>query len=100
MALLSFKEKYFNQEEIDCSEETQVQTAFVLINAEAGSETEVLRELSKVEGVKEVLQVFGVYDIIARIEAQDMHELKETILHCIRKRGGIKSTLTMVVSES
>jgi len=42
--------------------------AFVLINAEIGEEAEVLKALKKVENVKEAYLIYGVYDIIARVE--------------------------------
>jgi len=40
-------------------------TAFVLINTEIGSESDVLKELKGVEGVDEASAVYGVYDIVA-----------------------------------
>ncbi|MEM2905906.1 MAG: hypothetical protein QW057_08640 [Candidatus Bathyarchaeia archaeon] len=42
--------------------------AFVLINAEIGEEVEVLKALRKLENVKEAYLIYGVYDIIARVE--------------------------------
>ena len=51
-------------------------TAFVLINTEIGSETDVLKELKKVEGVDEASAVYGVYDIVARVKADTMDRLK------------------------
>jgi len=38
--------------------------AFVLMNAELGSEDSIVGELRRIEGVKEVYQVYGVYDIV------------------------------------
>lgn len=42
--------------------------AFVLINSEIGAEEEVLNTLRSMESVKEAYIVYGVYDIIARVE--------------------------------
>ena len=42
--------------------------AFVLMNAELGSEESIVQDLKKLEGVKEVFQVYGVYDIVAQLE--------------------------------
>ena len=53
--------------------------AFVLINAEIGSENEILEGLSKVKNVIEAHMVYGVYDIVAKVEAETMEKLKETI---------------------
>ena len=52
--------------------------AYVLINAEIGSEEALGKELLKVEGVIEASIVYGVYDIVAKVEADTMEELKQT----------------------
>ena len=72
-------------------------TAFVLINAEIGAETEVLKGLKDVKEVKEGHMVYGVYDIIARIETETMQELKDIISWKIRRLDKVRSTLTMIV---
>ncbi|AIF83267.1 transcriptional regulator [Candidatus Nitrososphaera evergladensis SR1] len=73
--------------------------AFVLMNAELGSEDSLVSELKKMEGIKEVYQVYGVYDIVAQVEAEAMEKVKETITWKLRKLNGVKSTLTMIVME-
>jgi len=73
--------------------------AFVLLNAELGSEDSIVNELKKIEGVKEVYQVYGVYDIVAQVESNTMERVKETITWKLRKLNGVKSTLTMIVME-
>jgi DNA-binding Lrp family transcriptional regulator len=73
--------------------------AFVLMNAELGSEDSLVSELKKLESVKEVYQVYGVYDIVAQVEANTMEKVKETITWKLRKLNGVKSTLTMIVME-
>lgn len=74
--------------------------AFVLINTEIGAEEEVLSELKKVNEVKEAYVVYGVYDIIARIQADTMEKLKEIVSWKIRRLDKVRSTLTMLVIES
>jgi len=73
--------------------------AFVLINAEVGSENEVVKELRRVEHVKEAYLVYGVYDIVAKVEAETMDKLKEVIASKVRGVNKIRSTLTMMVIE-
>jgi DNA-binding Lrp family transcriptional regulator len=73
--------------------------AFVLMNAELGSEDSTVSELKKLEGVNVVYQVYGVYDIVAQVEADTMEKVKETITWKLRKLNGVKSTLTMIVME-
>ena len=74
--------------------------AFVLINAEIGSEEEVLKSLKEVEGVEEAYAVYGVYDIVAKIRADTMDKLKEVVTWHIRRLNKVRSTLTMIVVES
>ena len=72
-------------------------TAFVLINAEIGAESEVLKDLKGIPEVKEAHMVYGVYDIIARVETETMQELKDAISWKIRRLDKVRSTLTMIV---
>jgi DNA-binding Lrp family transcriptional regulator len=74
-------------------------TAFVLINTEIGSESDVLKDLKKVEGVEEASAVYGVYDIVARVKADTMDKLKEIVTWRIRRLDKVRSTLTMIVVE-
>jgi len=71
----------------------------VLINSEIGSEEAVLLELRKIKNVVESYVVYGVYDIIAKVEAETMEKLKECITWNIRRLEKVRSTLTMIVIE-
>jgi len=73
--------------------------AFVLINAESGMEDKVLKELKEIEGVNEAYFSYGVYDIIARVEAESMEELKDLITRRIRALSKVRSTLTLIITE-
>ncbi len=73
--------------------------AFVFINAEIGSENEVLNELRKLSSVKEAFSVYGVYDIVAKVEADTMDKLKEVITSRVRRLNKVRSTLTMMVID-
>ena len=74
-------------------------TAFVLINTELGSETDVLKDLKKVEGVAEVYAVYGTYDVVAKVKAETMDRLKEIVTVRIRKVNNVRATLTLMSSE-
>ncbi len=74
--------------------------SFVLINAEIGSEEEVLKELQKVEGVVEAFIVYGVYDVVAKIRADTMDRLKDVVTWHVRRLNKVRSTLTMIVVET
>ena len=73
--------------------------AFLFINVQPGSETEVLERLREVPEVKESYFVYGVYDIVAKIETDSMERLKEVISSKVRRLDNIRSTLTTIVIE-
>jgi len=73
--------------------------AIVLINTDIGTEEEVLNMLGNIEGVTEAYIVYGVYDIVAKVQAPSTEALKEIISSRIRKIPKVRSTLTMIVVE-
>jgi DNA-binding Lrp family transcriptional regulator len=77
-----------------------VPTAIVLINAESGAEGEIFEKLRSVPQVTEAYVVYGVYDLVVKIEADSLDALKETVSSVIRKIPKVKSTLTMIVMEN
>jgi DNA-binding Lrp family transcriptional regulator len=70
--------------------------AFVLINVESGADAEVLQALKKISNVKEAYQVYGVYDIVAKVEAESMDKLKEIVTNRVRRLDKVRSTLTTI----
>lgn len=69
--------------------------AFVLLNANLGSENEVQAQLENVEGIVGVYQVYGVYDFVIEIEAASPLNLKEIVFSKIRTLKDVRSTLTL-----
>ena len=49
----------------------------MLMNAELGSEESIVNELKKIDLVKHVYQVYGVYDIVALVEGESMDKSKK-----------------------
>ena len=74
-------------------------TAFVLISAELGEEKNLLKQLRSIDHVREAHFVYGVYDVIVKVEAENMDKLKEIVTHNIRSLSEVRSTLTMTVAE-
>jgi len=73
--------------------------SYVLINVEPGSEEDVLKEVRKLPNVKECHRMYGIYDMIAKVEADSMDGLKEIITWKIRRLPGVRSTVTTIVIE-
>lgn len=53
--------------------------------------------LLKIEGVKQVFGVFGRYDIIAQVEAEDMESLTGLIADKIRSVPGVQTSETLTI---
>jgi len=76
-----------------------VPVAFVLINTKIDAMEKVLKALENVESVKEAYSVFGVYDVVVKVEADSMDKIKDLVTYRIRKLDGVSSSLTMIVIE-
>jgi DNA-binding Lrp family transcriptional regulator len=68
---------------------------FVLISAAPAHEHEVYNKLSKVKEIIELHPLFGEYDIIAKIEAEDFEKLGIIIVEKIRSINGVIDTKTL-----
>ncbi len=73
-----------------------METAYVLVSCDLGSEDTIIEDLKHIESVREVQGTFGAYDIIAKIENPDRDKLRETIIWNIRKLKHVRSTLTLM----
>ena len=71
-------------------------TAYVLINCDLGSEEKVISEMKSMDAVLEVHGTCGAYDILAKVEAELVEKVRETITWKIRKIEKIRSTLTLM----
>ncbi len=74
--------------------------AFVFMNVDGGGEHEVLQQLRAIPNVKESHLVYGVYDLVAKVEADSMDRLKEIVTWKVRRLDKVRSTLTTIVMES
>ncbi len=73
--------------------------AIVLIQTDIGAESRVMEELYSIPEVKEVYIVYGIYDIVAKIEADSLDKVREVVTSRIRKLKEIRTTSTMVIVE-
>ena len=73
--------------------------AYVMINTKMGSEQKVTNDLNNIEEVKKVYVVYGVYDLVVRVEAETMAKLKTAISDEIRTIENVRTTLTMIVMD-
>ena len=68
---------------------------FVLINTAPALEHEVYNRLSKVPQILELCPLFGEYDLIAKIKAEDFETLGEVVIEKIRSIKGVIDTKTL-----
>lgn len=68
---------------------------FVLISAAPSREHDVYNKLSKVPEVIELHPLFGEYDLIAKIEAEDFENLGVVVVNKIRSIDGVIDTKTL-----
>ncbi|MGI0070014.1 MAG: Lrp/AsnC ligand binding domain-containing protein [Nitrosotalea sp.] len=79
-------------------------TAYVLLNVKPDTELEVIKQIKDImkaenQSVRYELQgVYGVYDIVVKIESESIDDVKN-ILAKIRRADKIISTITMLVIE-
>ena len=74
-----------------------MEIAYVLVKSEIAHEMEVLNEILKLDGVKEVKGTFGLYDIFVKIEASSSIEIQNIITKKIRHLKHVISTITLSV---
>jgi DNA-binding Lrp family transcriptional regulator len=70
------------------------------MNCNLGSEKNIISSLKKVENVKEVHGILGLYDIILKIESESEEKIIKIVTEIIRKMPKIHSTMTLTRSES
>ena len=70
--------------------------AYVLMNTELGQEADVVRALGEVEGIKGAHALYGIYDVIAEVEAETMERIKEIVFTKIRRLENVRTTITLI----
>jgi DNA-binding Lrp family transcriptional regulator len=76
-----------------------MESAYIMINCELGSEDSVIAQLKSIPGIKEVRGVFGNYDILVKIQTQSIASLRDIITFQIRKIPEIHCTTTIMCSK-
>ncbi len=79
-------------------------SAYILLNIKPDSEQNVIQQVKNTiknenqEARYEIQGVYGVYDVVVKIESNKMDDVKN-LLAKIRKIDEISSTITMLVIE-
>jgi DNA-binding Lrp family transcriptional regulator len=73
--------------------------AYVLVNVRTGEIKDVVKQLRKVEQVKEAHMTFGPYDAVAIVETKDVNHLGQILATVIQPIPGIEETLTCIAVD-
>ena len=69
----------------------------MLVKAKMGHEVDVMNDILKIDGVKEVLGTFGQYDIFVKVQVTTRNEIERVITQKIRRVSNVMSTTTLSV---
>jgi len=72
------------------------QAAYILLNVQSGMLEKVQEGLKHIVEVTEVYAVYGIYDLIVKIEFGTMDELKNQVLNNNIILEGVKNSMTMI----
>ena len=72
-----------------------METLYILVNCDLGSEVNIINELMKIPEVKEVRGTYGVYDIFVKLQGDSRAVLENIITHKVRRMPKIRSTVTL-----
>jgi len=75
-----------------------MESAYLMINCELGSEKSIIEQLKSIPGIMEVRGVFGNYDILVKIQVPSIASLRDIITFQIRKIPEIHCTTTIMCS--
>jgi DNA-binding Lrp family transcriptional regulator len=74
--------------------------ASVSIFVDPAKKEQVIDALEKVEGIDEIYDVKGEFDIVSIVSASNVEEFRNVLHQKIMKINGVKSTLVSVVLKS
>jgi DNA-binding Lrp family transcriptional regulator len=72
-----------------------MESLYVLVNCDLGSEVDIIKELTKIPEVQEVRGTYGIYDIFIKLQAESGATLENIITNKVRRIPKIRSTVTL-----
>ena len=70
--------------------------AYVLVVTNPGATKEVFAAINKIEGVRELHEVMGPYDIVVELQVASLRDVPSILSDKIRTIPGIESTTSLV----
>jgi DNA-binding Lrp family transcriptional regulator len=76
-----------------------MEVAYLLLNCRQGKYKLVANALKKYDEIDDLHEVYGRFDIIAKVVCNDRHELKAFIQNKLQITEGIRDAETLLVSD-
>ena len=74
--------------------------AYVLLTVKSGAERKVSESISRYDAVLEVSEVYGEYDLLVKVRAEDLPQLDDLLTHRIRSNHNVLLTYTMIIARA
>ena len=74
-------------------------SGLVLVRLSAGKEKQTLKQIKETTGVAHVSAVYGRWDVVVDVEAEDMAKMTEVVVQKIRSITGVSTTETLITTE-
>ena len=72
---------------------------YVLVNVTPGMEIEAYNTIKGMENVDEITVLFGDYDLIVKLVADDLGTIAKTVVETIRPVTGVLNTKTLAGAD-
>jgi len=72
--------------------------AYILITMRPGNSDKTIKDMRKLENVEKISVVAGEYDIVVRVQVENLEELLE-VTNEIQMVDGVKKTTTQVIEK-
>tara|TARA_Y100001970_G_C13752810_1_gene611827 strand:- start:193 stop:426 length:234 start_codon:yes stop_codon:yes gene_type:complete len=72
---------------------------YVLVNVSPGQEYQAFQAIKDIENVVDATLLFGDYDIIIKLEAENLGVIAKTVVDIIRQVPGVTGSKTLAGAE-
>ena len=72
---------------------------YVLISVSPGEENNAFQAIKEIESVVDATMLFGDYDIIVKLKAEDLGLIAKIVVNIIRQVPGVTGTKTLAGAE-
>lgn len=73
--------------------------AYILFKVNSGMEKEVSKQLAELDEVQEASITYGEYDVIAKVNVNDLHLLEDFLADKVRSVRSVLLTSTMIIAQ-